>query len=62
METEQQFDREMTRRAALGGPKKSHKKFITLLVVLGILLIASIAAGVLSRRTHDLALASTADN
>lgn len=62
METEQQFDREMRRREALGGPRKSHKKFITLLVLLGILLIASVAAGVLTRRTHDLALASTAEN
>src|SRR6202035_1136908 len=41
--------------------QKSHAKFIGLLVVLGVLLIASIAFGVLKRQTHDRALAASAD-
>jgi RND family efflux transporter MFP subunit len=57
METEQQIDRELK---ALQH-KKSHAKFIGLLVVLGILLIASVAFGVLKRQTHDRALAASAD-
>jgi RND family efflux transporter MFP subunit len=58
METEQQVDRELK---TLHTRKKSHAKFIGLLVVLGILLIASVAFGVLKRQTHDRALAASAD-
>lgn len=61
METEQQIDREL-RRAGLHTHKKSHAKFITLLVVLGVLLIASVAFGVLKRQTHDQALAASAED
>jgi RND family efflux transporter MFP subunit len=57
METEQQIDRELK---ALHH-KKSHAKFIGLLIVLGVLLIASVAFGVLKRQTHDRALAASAD-
>ena len=59
METEQQVDREL--RHALHAPKKSHAKFIGLLVVLGVVLIASVVFGVLKRLTHDRALAASAD-
>ncbi len=58
METDQQVDRELK---ALHAPKKSHATFIGLLVVLGVLLIASVAFGVLKRQTHDRALAASAD-
>ena len=58
METEQQIDRELK---ALRTRKKSHAKFIGLLVVLGVVLIASVAFGVLRRQTHDSALAASAD-
>lgn len=59
METEQQIDRELR---ALHTHKKSHAKFIALLVVLGALLIVSIAYGVMVRQTHDRALAASADD
>jgi RND family efflux transporter MFP subunit len=42
--------------------KKSHGKFIALLVVLGVLLVAGVTAGVLKRQTHDRALASNAED
>jgi RND family efflux transporter MFP subunit len=61
METEHQIDRELASRAPLPH-KKSHGKFIALLVVLGVLLIAGIAAGVMMRQTHDRALAATAED
>src|SRR5271163_1061531 len=59
METEQQVDREP--RRALRTHKKSHAKFIGLLVVLGVVLIVGIVFGVLRRQTHDRALAASAD-
>jgi RND family efflux transporter MFP subunit len=59
METEQQIEREP--RRALHTHKKSHAKFIGLLVVLGVVLIASVVFGVLRRQTHDRALAASAD-
>ncbi len=59
METEQQIDRELR---ALHTHKKSHAKFIALLVVLGALLIVSIAYGVMVRQTHDRALAAGAED
>jgi len=62
METEHQIAREVTGRATPPAHKKSHGKFIALLVVLGILLVAGVAAGVLRRQTHDRALASSADD
>jgi RND family efflux transporter MFP subunit len=62
METEHQIDRELAGRATPLPHKKSHTKFITLLVVLGVLLIVSIAYGVLKRQTHDKALAATAED
>src|ERR1700722_12427128 len=61
METEHQIDRELNRAKPLGH-KKSHGKFVTLLVVLGVLLIAGVAAGVLKRQTHERALASRAED
>ena len=61
MEIEQQVDREPKRGAALHSYKKSHAKFIGLLAVLGVLLIASVAFGVFRRQTHDRALAASAD-
>jgi len=62
MEIEQQVDREPKRGAALHTYKKSHAKFIGLLAVLGVLLIASVAFGVLRRQTHDRALAAGAED
>jgi RND family efflux transporter MFP subunit len=62
METEQQVDRELRRGAALHSHKKSHAKFIGLLAVLGVLLIASVAFGVMRRQTHDRALAASAED
>jgi RND family efflux transporter MFP subunit len=62
METEHQVEQEIRRAATPLGHKKSHGKFIALLVVLGILLVAGVAAGVLKRQTHDRALASSADD
>lgn len=59
METEHQIERELTGRAPLPH-KKSHGKFIALLVILSVLLVAGVAAGVLKRQTHDRALAATA--
>lgn len=61
METEQQIDREL-RRAGLHTHKKSHAKFIALLVVLASLLLASIVYGVLQRQTHEQALAASAED
>src|SRR3984957_771146 len=61
METEHQIDRELNRAKPLGH-KKSHGKFIALLVVLGVLLIAGVAAGVLKRQSHQRALAASADD
>jgi RND family efflux transporter MFP subunit len=61
METEHQIDRELTGRSPLPH-KKSHAKFITLLVVLGVVLAVSVAFGVLRRQTHDQALAASADD
>ena len=58
METEQHIERRATPLAH----KKSHGKFIALLVVLAILLAAGIAAGLLKRQTHDRALAATAED
>jgi RND family efflux transporter MFP subunit len=59
METEQQIEREP--RRALHTHKKSHAKFIGLLVVLGVVLGASVVFSVLRRQTHDRALAASAD-
>src|SRR5580693_9235825 len=53
---------ETSSRATALGHKKSHGKFIALVVVLLVLLIAGVAAGVLKRQTHDKALAATADD
>jgi RND family efflux transporter MFP subunit len=53
---------ETSSRATALGHKKSHGKFIALVVVLLVLLIAGVAAGVLKRQTHDRALAATADD
>src|SRR5580704_11070700 len=61
METEHQIDRELTGRSPLPH-KKSHRKFIALLVVLGVVLAVSVGFGVLRRQTHDQALAATADD
>jgi RND family efflux transporter MFP subunit len=61
METEHQIDRELTGRSPLPH-KKSHRKFIALLVVLGVVLAVSIAFGVMRRQTHDQALAASADD
>ncbi|HTB14398.1 MAG TPA: efflux RND transporter periplasmic adaptor subunit [Bryobacteraceae bacterium] len=62
METEHQVEQEIRRAATPLGHKKSHGKFIALLVVLGILLAAGVTTGVLKRQTHDRALASSADD
>jgi RND family efflux transporter MFP subunit len=62
METEHQIDRELTRGAARPGHEKSHAKFIALLAVLGVLLIAAVLFGVLKRQTHDQALAASAED
>jgi RND family efflux transporter MFP subunit len=62
METEHQIERTVTSRGTPLGHKKSHGKFIALLVVLSVLLVAGVAAGVLKRQTHDKALASTAED
>src|SRR5580704_12266397 len=62
METEHQIELEMRSRATALAHKKSHGKFIALLVVLGILLVAGVTAGVLKRQTHDRALASSAED
>lgn len=62
METEQQIDREIPGRGRSLDHKKSHGKFIALVVVLILLLMAGVAAGVLKRQTHDRALAATADD
>lgn len=61
METEHQIDRELAERASYPH-KKSHGKFIVLLVVVGVLLMAGVAYGLLKRQTHDRALAATADD
>jgi RND family efflux transporter MFP subunit len=61
METEHQIDRELTGRSPLPH-KKSHRKFIALLVVLGVVLAVSVGFGVLRRQTHDQALAASADD
>lgn len=58
METEHQIEP----RATALAHKKSHGKFIALLVVLGVLLVAGVAAGVFQRQTHDRALASSAED
>jgi RND family efflux transporter MFP subunit len=62
METEHQIERESTPRATVLPHKKSHAKFVAILVIVGILLAAGVAYGVLKRQTHDRALASTADD
>jgi len=62
METEHQIERELARGVAAQHHKKSHAKFIVLIVVLGVLLIAGIVYGVLKRQTHDDALAATAED
>src|SRR5271170_1816166 len=62
METEHQIERETAGRARPLAHKKSHGKFIALLALLSVLLIAGVAAGVLKRQTHDRALAATADD
>jgi RND family efflux transporter MFP subunit len=62
METEHQIDRETTGRATGLAHKKSHGKFIALVVVLILLLSAGVLFGVLKRQTHDRALASSAED
>ena len=59
METEHQIERKLTGSVL---QKKSHAKFIALLVVLSVLLVAGVAAGVLKRQTHDRALAATSED
>ena len=61
METEHQIERELTRGAARLPPKKSHTRFMAVLVVAGILLLLGVIYGVMKRQTHDQALAATAD-
>jgi RND family efflux transporter MFP subunit len=55
METEQQIGRMPTH-------KKSHKKFITLLIVLGLLLVIGVSFGLVKRQSHDKALAATSED
>jgi RND family efflux transporter MFP subunit len=62
LETEHQIERESTGRATPLERKKSHGKFIVLVAVLLVLLMAGVGAGVLKRQTHDRALASSADD
>src|SRR5579871_5203896 len=62
METEHQIESDATNRPATLGHKHSHTKFITLIVVLAVLLILSIAYGVMRRQTHDQALAASAED
>lgn len=62
METEHQIDREPVNRPATLANKHSHTKFITLIVVLGILLILSVGYGLFRRQTHDQALAASAED
>jgi hypothetical protein len=49
METEHQVDRELARTAAAQHHQRSHAKFIALIVVLGLLLVAGIVFGAMTR-------------
>lgn len=60
MQTEHQIDREPARGAARLTHKKSHAKFIALIVVVGILLTVGVVFGVMKRQTRDQALETTA--
>jgi RND family efflux transporter MFP subunit len=57
-----EIEHQVEPRATGLAQKKSHGKFIALLAVLSVLLIAGVAAGVLKRQTHDRALASSAED
>jgi len=62
METEHQVERELTRGTARLPPKKSHTKFMAVLVVAGVLLSLGVIYGVMKRQMHDQALAATAED